>query len=38
MRALDTHLRSVPVFRNLGPEFLDHLRDRVELVDVAPGR
>src|SRR3954452_21789995 len=37
-RALDSHLRSVPVFRNLSTEFLDHLRDRVELVDVAPGQ
>src|SRR5690242_18802850 len=37
-RALDSHLRSVPVFRNLSPEFLDSLRDRVELVDVAPGQ
>ncbi len=37
-RALDTHLRSVPTFRNLSPEFLNHLRDRVELVDVAPGQ
>ena len=38
IRALDSHLRSVPVFRNLGQDFLDHLRDRVELVDVAPGQ
>jgi CRP-like cAMP-binding protein/Fe-S-cluster-containing hydrogenase component 2 len=37
-RALDSHLRSVPVFRNLSAEFLDSLRDRVELVDVAPGQ
>jgi CRP-like cAMP-binding protein/Fe-S-cluster-containing hydrogenase component 2 len=37
-RALDSHLRSVPVFRNLSQEFLNHLRDRVELVDVAPGQ
>src|SRR5439155_11384199 len=37
-RALDTHLRSVPTFRDLSPEFLAHLRDRVELVDVAPGQ
>jgi CRP-like cAMP-binding protein len=37
-RALDTHLRSVPTFRDLSPEFLNHLRDRVELVDVAPGQ
>jgi CRP-like cAMP-binding protein len=37
-RALDSHLRSVPIFRNLSSEFLDYLRDRVELVDVAPGQ
>jgi CRP-like cAMP-binding protein/Fe-S-cluster-containing hydrogenase component 2 len=35
-RALDSHLRSVPMFRNLSREFLDYLRDRVELVDVKP--
>jgi len=37
-RALDTHLRSVPIFRNLSPEFINHLRERVELVDVVPGQ
>jgi CRP-like cAMP-binding protein/Pyruvate/2-oxoacid:ferredoxin oxidoreductase delta subunit len=37
-RALDTHLRTVPAFRNLSPEFLEYLRERVELVDVAPGQ
>ncbi|MEO8593844.1 MAG: cyclic nucleotide-binding domain-containing protein [Candidatus Solibacter sp.] len=37
-RALDSHLRSVPVFANLSAEFLEHLRDRVELVDAAPGQ
>lgn len=37
-RALDSHLRSVPVFRNLNQSFLDHLRERVELVDVVPGQ
>lgn len=37
-RALDSHLRSVPVFRNLSQSFLDSLRDRVELVDVQPGQ
>src|SRR5436305_12480244 len=31
-RALDSHLRSVPMFRSLSKEFLDSLRDRVELV------
>ncbi|HKA00020.1 MAG TPA: cyclic nucleotide-binding domain-containing protein, partial [Candidatus Solibacter sp.] len=38
IRALDSHLRSVPMFRNLGRDFMDYLRDRVELVDVAPGQ
>ena len=37
-RALDSHLRSVPMFRDLSREFLDYLRDRVELVDAAPGQ
>jgi CRP-like cAMP-binding protein len=35
-RALDTHLRTVPAFKSLNKEFLDHLRERVELVDVQP--
>ena len=38
VRALDSHLRSVPMFSNLSREFLDYLRDRVELVDAAPGQ
>jgi CRP-like cAMP-binding protein/Fe-S-cluster-containing hydrogenase component 2 len=38
LRALDSHLRSVPMFRNLGRSFMDYLRDRVELVDVQPGQ
>jgi len=38
LRALDSHLRSVPMFRNLPREFVDYLRDRVELVDVQPGQ
>ena len=37
-RALDSHLRSVPVFRNLSADFMEHLRDRVELVDAVPGQ
>lgn len=31
-RALEDHLRSVPMFATLTPEFIDSLRDRVELV------
>jgi CRP-like cAMP-binding protein/Fe-S-cluster-containing hydrogenase component 2 len=37
-RALDNHLRSVPVFQNLSAEFLDYLRQRVELVHYSPGQ
>jgi CRP-like cAMP-binding protein/Pyruvate/2-oxoacid:ferredoxin oxidoreductase delta subunit len=37
-RALDSHLRNVPIFRGLTQEFLDHLRDRVELLRFAPGQ
>ena len=37
-RALETHLRSVPLFHDLSPEFLAELKERVELVDVAPGQ
>jgi CRP-like cAMP-binding protein/Fe-S-cluster-containing hydrogenase component 2 len=37
-RALETHLRSVPAFRGLSPEFLAQLRERVELRDVVPGQ
>ena len=37
-RALDAHLRNVPIFRGLTQEFLDHLRDRVELLRFNPGQ
>ncbi|MGA8874757.1 MAG: cyclic nucleotide-binding domain-containing protein, partial [Candidatus Korobacteraceae bacterium] len=37
-RALDSHLRSVPVLASLSPEFIDHLRDRVELIRYLPGQ
>ena len=37
-RALDSHLRSVPVFSALTPSFIDHLRDKVELVRYSPGQ
>src|SRR6202158_837069 len=36
-RALDSHLRSVPVFAELTDDFLDYLRPRVELVSYEPG-
>jgi CRP-like cAMP-binding protein len=37
-RALDSHLRSVPIFSSLTKDFIDHLRDRVELVRFSPGQ
>jgi CRP-like cAMP-binding protein/Fe-S-cluster-containing hydrogenase component 2 len=37
-RALDTHLRSVPIFAGLTKEFIDGLRDRVELIRFEPGQ
>jgi CRP-like cAMP-binding protein/Fe-S-cluster-containing hydrogenase component 2 len=37
-RALDSHLRNVPLFAGLSREFLDHLRERVELARFAPGQ
>ncbi len=37
-RALGTHLRSVPIFSNISEDFIDLLRDRVELIRFAPGQ
>lgn len=37
-RALENHLRSVPIFQNLTQEFIEHLRDRVELQRFSPGQ
>ncbi|MFQ5777147.1 MAG: cyclic nucleotide-binding domain-containing protein [Terriglobia bacterium] len=37
-RALDTHLRSVPIFAGLTPEFIDGLRETVELLHFASGQ
>ncbi len=36
-RALEDHLKSVPLFTPLTPEFIDSLRDRVELVRFGKG-
>lgn len=36
-RALETHLRSVPIFASLTDEFIKYLRHRVELERFAPG-
>jgi CRP-like cAMP-binding protein/ferredoxin len=38
VRALETHLKSVPVFASLTQDFIDYLRDRVELLRFAPGQ
>jgi len=37
-RALDSHLRGVPVFASLTDEFISSLRDKVELVRFAKGQ
>ena len=37
-RALENHLRSVPVLAGLSVEFIDYLRERVELVRYTPGQ
>ena len=37
-RALSSHLRSVPVLASLTPEFIDGLRERVELIRLTPGQ
>ncbi|HYL68349.1 MAG TPA: cyclic nucleotide-binding domain-containing protein, partial [Candidatus Limnocylindria bacterium] len=37
-RALDTHLRAVPVFAGLTDEFIESLREKVELVRYSPGQ
>lgn len=36
-RALDAHLKSLPLFAGLTDEFIDGLRERVELVSFKPG-
>jgi CRP-like cAMP-binding protein len=37
-RALDSHLRSIPIFSSLTSDFIDHLRDHVELLRFSPGQ
>ncbi|MBV9145126.1 MAG: cyclic nucleotide-binding domain-containing protein [Acidobacteria bacterium] len=37
-RALETHLKSVPIFSSLTQDFIDYLRDRVELRRFTPGQ
>jgi CRP-like cAMP-binding protein/Fe-S-cluster-containing hydrogenase component 2 len=36
-RALETHLRSVPVLASMPQDFIDYLRDRIELIRYTPG-
>src|SRR5882762_5156053 len=37
-RALENHLRGVPMFADLAPDFIEHLRETVELQRFAPGQ
>jgi CRP-like cAMP-binding protein/Fe-S-cluster-containing hydrogenase component 2 len=37
-RALDSHLRAVPVFAELTDEFIENLREKVELLRFTPGQ
>jgi CRP-like cAMP-binding protein len=37
-RALETHLRGVPMFAELAPDFIEHLKSNVELLRYAPGQ
>ena len=37
-RALETHLRGVPMFADLSPDFIAHLKESVELLRFAPGQ
>jgi len=36
-RALENHLRGVPMFSDLSPDFIEHLKQRVELQRFTPG-
>ncbi len=37
-RALENHLRGVPMFAELSPDFIEHLKSSVELQRFAPGQ
>jgi CRP-like cAMP-binding protein/Fe-S-cluster-containing dehydrogenase component len=37
-RALESHLRGVPMFSDLSPDFIEHLKESIELVRYAPGQ
>lgn len=38
LRALENHLRGVPMFADLTPDFIEHLKKSVELQRFAPGQ
>ncbi len=37
-RALESHLRGIPIFSSVTPDFVTYLRDRVELRQYSPGQ
>src|SRR5215813_1049803 len=37
-RALENHLRGVPMFSDLAPDFIEYLKEKVELQRFAPGQ
>ena len=37
-RALENHLRGVPMFADLAPDFIEHLKESIELQRFAPGQ
>jgi CRP-like cAMP-binding protein/Fe-S-cluster-containing dehydrogenase component len=37
-RALENHLRGVPMFADLATDFIEHLKESVELIRFAPGQ
>jgi CRP-like cAMP-binding protein/Fe-S-cluster-containing dehydrogenase component len=37
-RALENHLRGVPMFSDLSPDFIEHLKESVDLQRFAPGQ
>ncbi len=37
-RALENHLRGVPMFADLAPDFIEHLKESVELQRYSPGQ
>ena len=37
-RALESHLRGIPIFSSVTPDFISYLRDRIELRQYSPGQ